>query len=171
VTKKVQKLFNEPIAIPSTGDPSGATDILSRTIYDYAGRKMTVVDPRGLSTITEFDELGRVAKITDAAGNIRRTTYDSNGNKATETRIDRKPDGATESFTTTFAYDNQNRLAAVVDANDPAHTLTMSYKYDERGNRASETDAEGNTRKFEYDLHGNKSKEIDAEGNATGRVT
>jgi YD repeat-containing protein len=128
---------------------------------------MTVVDPRGLSTITEFDALGRVAKITDAAGNIRRTTYDRNGNKATETRIDRKPDGATETFTTTFVYDDQNRLSAVIDANDPARTLTMTYKYDERGNRASETDAEGNTRKFEYDVHGNKSKEIDAEGNVT----
>jgi len=167
VTKQVQKLFNTPLTIPTSGDPAGATDIVSRTIYDDAGRKMTVIDPRGLSTVTEFDQLGRVAKVTDAAGNIRTTTYDGNGNKVTETRVDRKPDGSTESFTTTFVYDDQNRLTDVVDANDPARTLTMSYKYDERGNRASETDAEGNTRKFEYDLHGNKSKEIDAEGNAT----
>jgi RHS repeat-associated protein len=167
VTKQVQKLFNQPLAIPSSGDPSGATDIVSRTIYDDAGHKMTAIDPRGLSTITEFDELGRVAKLTDAAGNVRMTTYDGNGNKATETRVDRKPDGTAESFTTKFAYDDQNRLAEVIDANDPARTLTMSYKYDERGNRAAETDAEGNTRKFEYDLHGNKSKEIDAEGNET----
>jgi YD repeat-containing protein len=166
-TKQIQKLFNSPLAIPPTGDPSGATDIVSRTIYDDAGRKMTVIDPRGTSTITEFDELGRVAKVTDGAGNIRETLYDSNGNKAEDTRIDRKPDGTTETFMTTFAYDEQNRLAEVTDANDPSHVLTMSYKYDERGNRAAETDMEGNTRRFEYDLHGNKSREIDAEGNVT----
>ena len=109
-TKQIQKLFNSPLAIPPTGDPSGAMDIVSRTIYDDAGRKMTVIDPRGTSTITEFDELGRVAKVTDGAGNIRETLYDSNGNKTKETRIDRRPDGTTESFTTTFAYDEQNRL-------------------------------------------------------------
>jgi YD repeat-containing protein len=166
-TNQIQKLFSSPLAIPPTGDPSGATDIVSRTIYDDAGRKMTVIDPRGTSTITEFDELGRVARVTDGAGNVRETLYDSNGNKVKETRIDRKPDGTNESFTTTFAYDERNRLAEVTDANDPAHVLTMSYKYDERGNRSAETDMEGNTRRFEYDLHGNKSKEIDAEGNAT----
>jgi hypothetical protein len=39
VTKQVQKLFSQPIAIQSTGDPSGATDIVSRTIYDDAATR------------------------------------------------------------------------------------------------------------------------------------
>jgi hypothetical protein len=39
VTKQVQKLFNQPLAMASTGDPSGATDIVSRTIYDDTATK------------------------------------------------------------------------------------------------------------------------------------
>jgi RHS repeat-associated protein len=128
---------------------------------------MTVIDPRGIPTVTEYDDLGRLSKVTDGVGNVVQPTYDPNGNKVLETHVDRKPDGTTETFTTRFAYDLQNRLIAVVDDNDSSRILTVSYHYDERGNLTSEVDAEGNTRKFEYDIRGNRSREIDAEGNPT----
>ncbi len=49
--------------------------MVTKTVYDDAGHKMTTIDPRGVSTVTEFDALGRVAKVTDGAGNVMQTTY------------------------------------------------------------------------------------------------
>jgi RHS repeat-associated protein len=164
VTKNVQKLFNAPLLIPPTGDPAGAIDITTRTIYDDVARKITTIDARGNQAVTDLDELGRVVRMTDPMGNKIETTYDVRGNKTAEARIDREVDGSTRTFTTTYEYDGENRLVSIID---PQGQTAAQYEYDVRGNRITETDGEGNVTRFEYDLNGQRTNRTDPEGGQT----
>jgi YD repeat-containing protein len=166
LTRQTKKRFPSPLRIPTSGDPEGAVDVVSQTIYDDAGQKVTTIDPRGNATVTQFDALGRVASVTDAAGNVAETTYDQNGNTLDEKLIEKRPDGSVESFVTRNVHDQENRLVLVVDMND-ANQRATTFKYDARGNRTEEIDALAHTAKFEYDLRGNKVKETDREGGIT----
>jgi RHS repeat-associated protein len=163
-TRHTRKQFPSPLRVPVSGDPEGATDVVSQTIYDDAAQKITTIDPRGNATVMQFDALGRVASVTDAAGNVTETTYDENGNKSEEKLIEKHPDGHVETFVTRTSYDHENRLVMALAMNDQSATR---FKYDARGNTTEETDAQGRTKKFEYDLRGNKVKEIDPEGGVT----
>ncbi|MHB9002080.1 MAG: DUF6531 domain-containing protein, partial [Thermoanaerobaculia bacterium] len=166
LTHETKKRFASPLLIPPMGDPAGATDIVSQTIYDDAQQTITTIDPRGNATVTQLDALGRLAKVTDAAGNVTETTYDENGNKRDETMIEKQPDGRIDTFVTRNVYDRDNRLVMVIDMNDDTQPAT-TFKYDARGNESEMTDPLGRTTKFEYDLRGNKVKETDPEGGIT----
>ncbi|MEO8378031.1 MAG: hypothetical protein ABI779_00060 [Acidobacteriota bacterium] len=166
LTRVTNKRFPSPLRIPVTGDPAGAADVVTQTIYDDAARKVTTIDPRGNSSVTQFDALGRVATVIDAAGNSVETTYDENGNKRDEKTIEKHPDGHVDTFVTRNLHDRDNRLVMVIDMNGPNQRAT-TFKYDARGNTTEETDAMGRTTRFEYDLRGNKVKEIDAERGVT----
>ena len=166
ITRETKKRFAAPLRIPDTGDPSGATDIVTQTIYDDAAQKLTRLDPRGNTTVLEFDEAGRLTKLTDAAGNITETTYDDNGNAREETLTERRSDGSVETFITRNTYDLDNRLVLAVDMNHPRQAA-RAFKYDARGNRTEETDASGQTTTYEYDVRGNRRKQIDPEGGVT----
>ncbi|MHB0972301.1 MAG: DUF6531 domain-containing protein [Thermoanaerobaculia bacterium] len=166
LTRQTRKRFASPLLIPPSGDPAGASDVVTQTVYDDAAQKVTTIDPRGNATVTQNDALGRVASVTDAAGNITETTYDENGNRRDEKLIEKHPDGHVETFVTRNLYDRENRLFMRIDMNGPNQPST-TFKYDPRGNTAEQTDAMGRTTKFEYDLRGNKVKEIDPQGGVT----
>ncbi|MHB0971540.1 MAG: DUF6531 domain-containing protein [Thermoanaerobaculia bacterium] len=163
-TRLTRKLFPSPLRIPASGDPSGAIDIVTQTIYDDEAQKITTIDTRGNTSITQFDALGRIASVTDAAGNITETTYDENGNKRDIKNTDKYSDGHVQSFVTRNSYDHENRLVMVLEMNGRSATR---FKYDPRGNMIEQIDAAGRTRTFEYDLRGNKVKGIDPEGGVT----
>jgi RHS repeat-associated protein len=164
VVKETRKLFPTALPIPETGDPTGATDVITRTIYDDTSHKVTVIDPRGNSTVAQYDGLGRLIRLADAAGNVAETTYRAGGQKLEEKIIEKRPDNTTVTSITRYEYDDQGRVITVLDVSNPARTLTTRYRYDERGKRIEEIDPDGNARRFEYDLRGNKIKEIDAAG-------
>lgn len=162
--REIRKRFNAPLRIPATGDPEGATDVITQTVYDDAANKVSRIDPRGNATVTQLDGSGRAFRVTDAAGNVIEYTYDENGNPRDEKRIEKRPDGTTETFTTRTAYDADNRLVMVVDMNE---NRARTFLYDSAGNRTEETDPAGRTTKFAYDLRGNMVKQTDPEGGVT----
>ncbi|HJQ41121.1 MAG TPA: Ig-like domain-containing protein [Thermoanaerobaculia bacterium] len=166
IVKETQKLFPGTLTIPPAGDPTGTTDVVTRTIYDDDAHKVTVIDPRGNSTVAQYDATGRLIRLADAAGNMVETTY-AGGHKVEERITEKRPDQSSVISTTRYEYDEQGRLAAVLDVSDPLRTVSTRYRYDERGNRIEETDPDGNVRRFEYDLRGNKIKQIEPAGGVT----
>lgn len=166
VTRETRKRFTAPLMMPATGDPSGATDIVTETLYDDAAHTMTVIDPAGNRIVTTYDTLGRVAKVTDAAGNTIETAYDENGNRLEEKTTDRAPDGTVTTSIIRYIYDRDNRLVSVRNMAEP-NRETAIYRYDERGNMIEAQDAMGRATTYEYDLRGNKVKETDPERGVT----
>ncbi len=168
VTRQIQKLFNSPLELPAGGsDPIGATDVISRMIYDDANRKTTAIDPRGNATVSEMDELGRLHRVTDALGDTMEYEYDANGNKYSETMTEVAPDGRREASKVTYLYDDQNRVVERIDVTNAAIPLTTRYGYDKQGNMSSQTDPDGNTTTMQYDLRRRMTKKTDAMGGVT----
>ena len=165
--RDIRKLFTGTLLVPATGDPQGATDVVTQFVYDDTAHTVTMIDPRGNRTLTEMDERGRVHRITDAAGNRVETTYRSNGARSTEKRFDKQPDGTFKVSVTTFDYDELGRMISQIDNSDPAHPLETHYGYDLRGNIVLEIDPQGRTTVHEFDVAGNKTKDIDPNGGET----
>ncbi|MGV3662057.1 MAG: RHS repeat-associated core domain-containing protein [Prosthecobacter sp.] len=82
----------------------------STTVSDFAGRKRSVVDARGLITNFDYDEGGRLGTVTHPDGSVKSLAYDGHGNLVEETN-----EGGTKAFHT---YDDLNRrIQTVVDLN------------------------------------------------------
>ena len=170
-TKEVRKLFASPLLLPTDGsDPTGATDVVTEWVYDDAARKVTIIDANGNTTVTENDELGRPLHMTDAEGNQVQTTYNANGSRASEIRIEVGSDQARTTFKTIYDYDDQNRLTTVSDVSDPSNPIIARYSYDERSNLKSMIDADGRETRYEYDIRGRLLKMIAPDGGETSRA-
>jgi YD repeat-containing protein len=142
--------------------------------YDDLGRQISITDPNEEVTYTSYDAAGQITEKTDAMGvmnhyvyddlgrlvgvvenykenvtpdnetNVTTTyTYDANGNRLSIT------DG--NSNTTTFSYDELNRLTEETDPLDHS----WQYTYDELGHRTGMTDANNGTTSYNYDDSGN----------------
>jgi len=127
----------------------------------------------GQSTITNYDLLGRVASITDAAGGIQRYGYDALGNKTSYTN----QNGATWNYTYDAAGRLRHKIDPAVDVTTVAATTTSltptttagvrldtAYTYDALGNLLSRTEASGTnwavTTSYEYDALGHQTRTI-----------
>jgi RHS repeat-associated protein len=149
-------------------DPLGV-----ETGYDYAGSRLAqMTDPRGGGTLeyeashrisalgpdgevvrSEFyDAAGRLAVVTDEAGQQTRYVYDDKGRPVTTVT----PDGGE----TAFAYDAAGNLASLTDANGNV----TAYEYDEAGRLTARTDAGGARDAYEYDAAGRLAGETDRRG-------
>ncbi|HEX8407828.1 MAG TPA: DUF6531 domain-containing protein, partial [Thermoanaerobaculia bacterium] len=167
VLKEVRKLFTGPLVVPPTGDPSGATDVVTTYEYDDERRTVTEIDPRGGRSVVEHDELERPVKITDPAGNVLERTYLPNGKVGSETMTEVGANGARQVTKRAFHYDRENRLSEAVDDSDPARRLVRSYVRDVRGNVVKEIDPAGRVTTFAYDVRANKISQIDPDGGQT----
>jgi RHS repeat-associated protein len=189
LVREIRKLFTEPLKIPPDGgDPAGATDVVTTTIYDDTARRITQLDPLGRATVTEMDTRGRVHRMIDPAGNEMRFEYDKAGNRTAEVLIEAQVAEAlsqvAEAFSfdrqdassrtepsrtrrTQFLQDAQNRLIAVINLADPDRPITTRYQYDMRGQLVLVIDTEGRETAFEYDLRGRRTAIIDAIGAET----
>jgi len=173
----------------TTPNPDPATYKL-QTVYEYdaAGNQVTVTNPLQLQTVTTYDELNRVEKLTQnhVDGAYSATApdedvytlyhYDSAGRQDAVGRIGlytttygfdalgrqtTVSDPLTHTITST--YDVQGRLVATIDANGQQTT----YGYDALGRTIAVTDALTQTTYYAFDGLGRRVAVTDAAGIAT----
>jgi RHS repeat-associated protein len=127
-------------------------------MYDAANRVTTTVEPNGSTVTNVYDAANQLTDTTDQDG--RRTTYayDNDGRQTGETWVGASPSekitytydsvgqmtGAADSYATiTIAYDNNGRLGTLVTSGPGTGqpTVTLTYGYDQVGDRTSLTDS------------------------------
>lgn len=121
--------------------------------YDNLGRQtsVTMPDPDGAGSLTSlvsttvYDAFDRIISLTDFDGTTTSFTYDSEGNKLTET---------TALGTTTYTYDELNRVETITtadpDGTGPLTALVTTYVYTVAGQLKSVTTPKGTTT-YTYD--------------------
>ena len=118
-----------------------------------AGNKTRVVENTGRTVDYTYDALYRLTqeRIDDPVDGIATIdyTYDAVGNRLT--KVETKP---TQTITTTYTYDDNDRLITeivTVTGTDPSVT-TYTYTYDDNGNTLSKTDGTNvNTYSYDYE--------------------
>lgn len=138
--------FNKPLTIT---DPLGNT---TRTQYDSSGNVLSTTDANGNTTSFKYNSFGLPIETTDALGNKTVFTYDVLGNliKSTDTLGNINQ----------FGYDAVGRLIETVDAQGNRSKVA----YDKLNRIFSQTDANGKTTTFGYDAVGNLLSVTDARG-------
>jgi RHS repeat-associated protein len=124
--------------------------------YDSLGRRRTVVDERGLPSVTyNYDDAFRVTSTVDAVNRTTSYGYDAADRRTSIT------DSA--NHTTQFAYDARNRQTTVTYPD----TTTTAYTYDGVGHRLTMTDQGGKVTTYAYDNAGELTSVTDALNHAT----
>jgi RHS repeat-associated protein len=114
----------------------------AKVTYNADGTPATSTDPMNGSNATSYsytDGNHELNKVTPPSGNSlqpRTITYDGFGRVATMT------DGAGN--TTTFSYDQSDRITKAAYTGG-AHPVTVNYSYDRAGNLATRVDPSGTT--------------------------
>jgi RHS repeat-associated protein len=133
--------------------------------YDNFNRLQEIEYPPAQSGATRlketfvYDTVGRIKKHYDTANRLTEYGYDDANRKRTITNAELEP--------TEFTYNARNQLIEVKDANNQIYTftsdplnrlltqtragVTMSYQYDEVGNRQKRTDYLGRVTKYKHD--------------------
>lgn len=131
---KIKQFFYD-----SLGRMTKVRDALNQeTRYEYneLGQQIKQIDALNRETRYEFDKLGRRTKRILPLGQVETYAYEASGNLESRTDFNGK--------TTTFAYDSMRRLLSKT----PDASLsqpTVSYTYNDLGQRATMTDASGTT--------------------------
>jgi len=122
--------------------------------YDGVGNLTTSTDGNGNPVHFEYDRLNRLRSVRDPLSHTVRFEYDAASN------LTREIDANTNEKT--YEYDAHNRLATV---STPAGTTR--YAYDAQDNLVAITDANGHTTRFGYDARNLLVEETDPLGNKT----
>ena len=135
-------------------DESGANQTTTYTNFDAFGNPGTVIGPgccgNGQVTQYTYDTLGRVLTKTDTLGIVTKYEYDATGN-VIRTIDDYTEDGTTgRNVVTEYSYDSQGNLLRERTEAD-GFLQETTYAYDENGKLASVTDANGHTTTYTYD--------------------
>ncbi len=145
---------------------------LTRYGYDASSNLTSVIDGNLQLTKYEYDALNRLVLTTAPDLRTASVVWNVDGTKRSETDF-----GGT---TVAYGYDTMGRLASVTQT-DGATQLVTGFQYNELGDKASQTDAEGRTTKWHYDgarylagrtLPGGQTERFvhDSVGNRTSRV-
>ncbi len=143
----------------------GGSYVLSRSVYDRAGRTTAAATDNGAITSYTYDGANRQISMSDPLGNIVQNAFDGNGNIVASTRIEKCTISYSipaESFDSQMRYDLLNRLVVQIgqgpdavlnpDMGDPDNqTLFTLLGYDSRGNRSVAIDPKRNSTVLTYD--------------------
>jgi len=165
-------------AYDGTHNLTGITDARSITttiVYDASDRVTSISRPitidgvQQTSTTTySYDTVNLVTTVTDGENRRVDYTYNVNGNVV---QITENPLDAANKAITYFAYDNNNNLIQVKDANTvkAGGTEIYEYTYDGNGNitsvkppAISQADKAINKNYFDYDTKNNQTESIDS---------
>jgi RHS repeat-associated protein len=122
-----------------TADMIDPSDAVTRHTFDANSNQRSLTEPNGDTTTFDFDELDRLVRQTNAAGDKTINTYDGADNLITRTDPNLN--------VTTHTYDASDRLIRV----DDRLGRVASYTFDHEGNGLSETDGNDNTTNYLYD--------------------
>lgn len=114
--------------------------------YDAVGNVLRLIDPSGDDSTNIVNQLNQIVReishaITTSNGVVRYQrdfVYDANNNvvQADVQNVDESGGVSTNGYlTTTYAYDDLNRLTNVTQEVDPSHNVVTQYAYDASGNR------------------------------------
>jgi RHS repeat-associated protein len=125
------------------------------TVYDAAGNVISLTDPRGIVTKTEYDEWNRARKVIAAFGTAdavtTETRYDANGN-ARALVLHNKVAGVDRPQVTTYAYDAFDRQTSeTLPSIGDGHTRQTTTTYSRAGDALSVTDPKGQKIESDYD--------------------
>jgi RHS repeat-associated protein len=188
--------YNATVTVTGSGQSITTVqsyDSLWRLTAATMQRRTSAVDATliDLTTSYEYDDLGRVIKTTDTAGNIAESTFDDNG-KLSQAIIRYKllTAGNTALFpecSIDAAYSNYHSCVLQTNSYDAADRLlsstdimgaTTQYEYDAMGNVLKITNANHNSLRYEYDAKGHRTKVTNENGysiktkyDLAGRVT
>jgi len=127
-----------------TIDKAGAKTSYS---YNTLGWLLSLTDTLGNSASFTYDACGRQLSSSDSLGLLGSNTYDDAGRLIrTVSPTLSYYDGSSLTQTTTYDYNNANRLTSVID---PAGKTT-SYSYDDNGNVKTKV-GPSNTTTYTYD--------------------
>jgi len=113
--------------------------------YDSAGNLRSRTDANGNTTYHNFDELKRLKEIQYPDQTTAIYSYDYRGNLKT---------AANPHIAYTFTYDLNNRLTEVIDSEG----RSISYRYNELGNRTRMVTPDGRVIEYRYDLQNHLTK-------------
>jgi YD repeat-containing protein len=149
------------VSNPHTGGASAVTE----TLYDGAGRVVTVKRPGNSAATTSYAAVGgttplRTTTMTDEASSSRVLYYDAFGRLQ---RLVEDPGVQPHlNYETTYAYDALGNLTDAVQGGQTRH-----FTYDSLGRLLSATNPESGTTAYSYDESGNLVRKIAAGGVAT----
>lgn len=147
---------------------AGNFNLTSSFSYDpVTGQVAESINPRSISTQMLYDVNGNLDTVTrDALGSpvVTDTQYNTQGQLTQSTDAD--------GIATAYEYDADGYMTRVYNPNvlpaDPQ--IETSYTYDARGNRLTQTDANGNTTTYVYDDLDRVTSVTDALTNTTSFV-
>ena len=162
--------WNRPIQVqtPSVYDAEVGVFVSPTTdsYYDGNGNAWKVVDPKGNTTETTYDNAGRATHVqgppvpvfdgttgqTALQATLTSSIYDLNGNVVAVTDANGNLPGATaDDYTTSNEYDALNRLVKTIAPLGGGDTIETEFSYDKLGNRETVTDGMDHVHTMHYD--------------------
>ena len=138
-------------------DAQGTADErVSSLRYDGNGNVVQSTDALGRSTLSRYDAVDRLVETIDPLGVRTAYEHDNVGNVVALTADAATP--APADRTTRFVYDLNNRLLSRTSAEGN----TTAYEYDAVGNRLKVVDGRGNATRYVYDAMDRNVRIIDA---------
>lgn len=131
------------------GSTGTQDDLVTRAVYDVAGRLIGTIDVLGRTTMNEYDRLGRLTASIDALGN--RTTYAYDAASRMVSVFEPATTAGGSAVESRYEYDALDRLVSQTAAYGTADAQQTKFGYDAVGNRISLTDAGDNVTTWHYD--------------------
>lgn len=153
------------------GEVGGADDVVTRYTYTARGLLDTQTNPAGVITDLDYDQFGRLIRITHARGTpdeaVEEFEYDAAGNRTATIDANRNR--------TVYEVDVMNRVRRTTlpdpDGNGPLTATLTQYAYDAAGNRISTTDALGNVNFEEHDARNRVVRSIGTDPDGDGPLS
>jgi RHS repeat-associated protein len=141
--------------------------------YDRDGNLLTESDPLGHTTAYTYDAAANLLTAKDANNHVTTSAYDDANHLIQVTRPDPDGAGPLEAPVIKYTYDDAGNRVTLIDplgncsgCNAAAHTTT--YAYDQNNRLASVTTPKGEKTTYTYDANGNRATMVDPRGNVSG---